>query len=64
MVPFTVVEGPEAWTVAQYRDDQEFVYVLSAADVAELDAAVAGVRDRNLKVRSARGWGVSMQVTK
>ena len=57
MVPFTVVEGPEAWTVAQYRDNQEYVYVLSEADVAELDAAVAGVRDRDLKVRRAGGWG-------
>lgn len=57
VVPFTVVEGPEAWTVAQYRDNQEYVYVLSEADVAELDAAVAGVRDHDLKVRRADGWG-------
>ena len=57
VVPFTVVEGPEAWTAAQYRDNQEYVYVLSEADVAELDAAVAGVRDRDLKVRRAGDWG-------
>ena len=58
VVPFTVVEGPEAWTVAQYRDNQEYVYVLSEADVAELDAAVAGVRDRDLKVRRAGSWAL------
>ena len=52
-MPFTVVEGPEAWTAAQYRDNQEYVYVLSEADVAELDAAVAGVRHRDLRVRGA-----------
>lgn len=62
MVPFTVVEGPEAWTVAQYRDNQEYVYVLSEADVAELDAAVAGVRDRNLKVCRAGAWGTWVAV--
>ena len=62
MVPFTVVEGPEAWTAAQYRDkSKEYVYVLSYADVAELDAAVAGVRDRDLKVRRA-SWEVAQQL--
>ncbi|KAK9842564.1 hypothetical protein WJX81_006293 [Elliptochloris bilobata] len=49
VIPFTIVEGPEAWNAARYRDSQEYVYALSAADVAELDAAVAGVAGRDLK---------------
>ncbi len=54
-MPFTVVEGPEAWTAAEYRNSDQYVYVLSTADVAELDAAVASVAGRDLKVR-APAW--------
>jgi hypothetical protein len=42
--PFTLVEGPDAWYAAQYRDNQaQWVTELSAAHVAELDAAVEAV---------------------
>lgn len=54
-MPFTVVDGPEAWTAAEYRNSDRYVYVLSTADVAELDAAVASVAGRDLKVR-APAW--------
>jgi hypothetical protein len=51
VVPFTLVEGPEAWTAAEYQDSSKYTYVLSETDVAELDAAVAGVAGRDIKAR-------------
>lgn len=41
--PFTVIEGPEAWTASQYRNRSDWIDVLTPQHVAELDAAVAGV---------------------
>ena len=41
--PFTLVEGPDAWTAAQYRDIKSWATELSAQHVAELDAAVEAV---------------------
>lgn len=41
VVPFSVVEGPEAWTAADYKDPSQYIYVFSDTDLAELDAAVA-----------------------
>ena len=54
MLPFTLVEGPEAWTAAEYEDSSKYTYVLSETDVAELDAAVAGVAGRDIKARLRR----------
>lgn len=51
VVPFTVVEGPEAWVAADYSDPASYTYTLTPADIAELDAAVAGVLQRGLDIQ-------------
>ncbi len=53
MVPFTVVEGPEAWTAADYTNTDDYIYHFSAADLAELEAAVAAAlqQGKDIKVR-------------
>jgi hypothetical protein len=40
VIPFTVVEGPEAWTAVDYADPSQYIYTFTASDLAELDAAV------------------------
>ncbi|KAF8060336.1 SAT17 [Scenedesmus sp. PABB004] len=49
--PFTIIEGPEAWTAADYAGRTDWINVLSPAHVAELDAAVAGVERRGWPTR-------------
>ncbi|CAL8468861.1 g8402 [Coccomyxa elongata] len=51
VVPFTVVEGPEAWTAADYTNQDSYIYHFSPADLAELEAAVAAAlqQGRDLK---------------
>ena len=41
--PFTPVTGASAWYADQYKHNNEYIYDLSAEDLAELDAAVAAV---------------------
>lgn len=41
MKPFTVVDGPDAWTADQWKTDKSFIHTLSDAEIVELDAAVA-----------------------
>lgn len=52
MVPFTMVEGPEAWTAADYANQDDYIYHFSPADLAELEGAVAAAlqQGRDLKV--------------
>ncbi len=52
MVPFTVVEGPEAWTAADYANQDSYIYRFSPTDLTELEAAVASAlqQGRDLKV--------------
>jgi hypothetical protein len=49
--PFTTIEGPEAWTAADYKGRTDWINVLSETHVAELDAAVSGVIARGIKDR-------------
>lgn len=42
------IVGPAAWAGADLADDRGWVQTLSAADVAEIDAAFRAVRDRGL----------------
>ena len=39
--PLTTIDDPSAWLAHDYPDPAAHAYHLSAADVAELDAAVA-----------------------
>jgi Taurine catabolism dioxygenase TauD, TfdA family len=44
-----LVEGPSAWIGADLaKRPEEWTYQLASAQVAEIDAAVAGIRDRNI----------------
>ena len=51
VVPFSVVEGPEAWKAADYRDHALHIYVFTEDDIAELDAAIASVQARKLDIK-------------
>ena len=51
VVPFSVVEGPEAWKAADYQDQAEHIYVFTEDDIAELDAAIASVQARKLDIK-------------
>lgn len=42
-VPFTRIDGPDAWTAADYPNVEAVAHVLNEQQVAELDAAVAQV---------------------
>jgi hypothetical protein len=42
------IEGPSAWRGADMAKSEEWIYRLSAADIAELDEALAHVRRRGL----------------
>ena len=53
-MPFSVVEGPEAWKAADYQDQAEHIYVFTEDDVAELDAAIASVLARKLDIKVIR----------
>lgn len=51
---FSVVEGPEAWTAADYQDQSKYIHVLTESDIAELDSAVAAVQERGLDIKVGR----------
>ena len=46
----TPVAGPEVWTGAEMAARRDWVYDLSAAEVAELERAVAATQDRDLTI--------------
>ena len=50
--PFTTVQDPSAWKAADWKKNQDWVYRLTPADIAELDSAVA----------SAVGQGIRKEV--
>ena len=43
------VTGPAAWTAADFRERQDWVYPLSLASIAVLDAALATLKARGLR---------------
>ncbi len=45
IIPYTVVEGPEAWYVKDYADIGKHAYRFTEQDIAEIDAALAGIPD-------------------
>jgi hypothetical protein len=44
------VAGPSAWTGAELRRRDDWIYRLSASEIGEIDAAVAAVRGRGLEL--------------
>ena len=48
--PRPLVTGPSAWTGAELRRHDGWIYRLSAGEVAEIDVAVAAVRARGLEL--------------
>jgi hypothetical protein len=56
--PFTIIEGPEAWTAADYKGRTDWINYLSEQHIHELDAAVSGViakgvADRDIHVSTS-----------
>lgn len=58
MRPFEPVTGPSAWVAADYRDNENWIYRLSPADVQELDAAVARVIASGARIQVSGCWVV------
>jgi hypothetical protein len=49
--PRPLVEGPSAWIGCELRGhEDEWIYSLSAAEIAEIENATAGVRERGLDI--------------
>ena len=48
--PMAPVMGPEAWTGAEMAARDDWIYTLSAAEIGELEAAVAATVDRGLAI--------------
>ena len=49
--PRPLVEGPSAWIGRDLRGrEDEWIYPLSAAEIAEIESATAGVRARGLDI--------------
>jgi hypothetical protein len=59
VVPYTLIEGPDAWTAADYPVLEDHMLHLSPAHVAELDAAVEAVlaSGKRLQVGNRSGDG-------
>ena len=51
VVPFTVVEGPEAWTAADYTNQDDYIYHFSPVDLAELETVVAGALQQGKDIK-------------
>ena len=51
VTPFSVVDGPEAWTAADYQDRSKFTYTFNESDIAELDSAIAAVQERGSDIK-------------
>lgn len=49
--PFTLIEGPEAWTAADYTGRTDWINQLSQQHISELDAAISGVVAKGIKDR-------------
>ena len=49
--PMRPVVDPAGWYAEEFRDADHWIYRLSDAEVAELDAAVAGVEQRGLDIK-------------
>lgn len=49
--PFTLIEGPEAWTAADYRGRTDWINNLTEQHISELDAAISGVVAKGIKDR-------------
>jgi len=50
VVPFTPVHGPENWYAKDYANPESYTYVLSKADISELDAAIDKTRSSGRKL--------------
>ena len=47
--PFTFIQDPAAWTVADWAGREDWIYSLTASDLAELDLAVAAVEVKGVQ---------------
>ena len=47
--PFTTAQDPSAWKAADWKKNQDWVYRLTPADIAELDSAVAAAVDQGIR---------------
>lgn len=41
VIPFTPIQGPEAWLARDYRESERHIYRLTPEDISELDRAVS-----------------------
>ena len=61
VVPYTFIEGPQAWYAPdQLARQDEWLHVLSAGQVAELEAAVESALARGLAKLDAAGEALSV----
>ncbi len=49
--PFEPVSGPSAWTAADYKGNEQWIYRLSEEDVKELERAVNGIIDKGVRIQ-------------
>jgi hypothetical protein len=49
--PFQPVGGPSAWTAADYKTNEQWIYRLREEDVKELECAVNGIVDSGVRVQ-------------
>lgn len=54
--PFAPVTGPSAWVAADYRDNEKWIYRLSAEDIQELDSAIAQVIASGARIQVRYFW--------
>ena len=47
--PFTLIDDPAAWTVADWNGRDDWIYHLTDTDLAELNAAVTAVQARGVR---------------
>lgn len=54
IVPFEPIVGPFAWTGPEMATRTDWIHELTGAEIAEIDAAIAGVRSRGLSIMEIR----------
>ncbi len=58
-MPFTQVEGPEAWFVKDYPGDiSQYAYTFTEADLAEITAAVQAIEAKGIDTKNIKACAV------
>lgn len=53
-VPLTIIDGPTAWTSADYANTEKHIYTLTESDISELDTQLAAIEAAGIDIKDVR----------